>query len=147
MGIILYYIGRQISSRYLRKDAVSNPSVPLPSEVERDKPAVTVGNTSTSHDIVTSVTAPTTPTTTSTTSSSKLPRQTFEVGDMIRVKGAEDKGGGVVKWIGSLSGSPLQVAGLEMVSTYVTGFGFSATDLGRTQAIALWSILPVACSA
>ena len=104
----------------LHKDAssVSNPSAPLPTEVERDKTAVTVDNTSTSHDVVTSITAPTTPTTTTTSSPStpKSPQQGFEVGDMIRVKGAKDKGGGVVKWIGSLSGSPLQVAGLEMVS-------------------------------
>ena len=116
---VVLFIGRRISSRLLHKDSssvVSNSSVPLPTEVERDKTAVTVSNTSTSNDIVTTITSPTTPTTT-TASNSRSPQQTFEVGDMICIKGAEDKGGGVVKWIGILKNGS-QVAGIEMVSIY-----------------------------
>ena len=114
------FIGRSISSRLLHKDAssvASNSSVPLPTEVERDKTAVTVSNTSTASDIVTNITSPTTPTTTtaSSASSPRSPQQTFEVGDMIRIKGAEDKGGGVVKWVGILKNGS-QAAGIEMVS-------------------------------
>jgi len=94
----------------------ASSSAPLPTEVERDKTAVTVPNTSTSSDIVTLVTTPTTPTTT-TTSNSSSPRSlqpTFEVGDMVCIKGAEEKGGGVVQWVGILNG--IQAAGIEMVS-------------------------------
>jgi len=36
---------------------------------------------------------------------------------MVCIKGAEDKGGGVVKWIGILNG--VQAAGIEMVSIYL----------------------------
>ena len=50
--------------------------------------------------------SPTATTTTASTSSSpRSPSQGFEVGDMIRVKGTkDDKGGGVVKWVGTLPG-------------------------------------------
>lgn len=84
--------------------------------MERDKTAVTVSNTSTTNDIVTAITTPTTPTTTTTTNSSspRSSQQTFEVGDMIRIKRGEEKGGGVVKWVGILEGA--HVAGIEMVS-------------------------------
>ena len=116
-----FFIGRRLSSRLLHRNppsGVVNSSVPLPTEVERDKTAVTVSNTSSSSDVVTAITSPTTPTTTATTASNstspKSPLQTFEVGDMICVKGAEDKGGGVVKWIGTINNA--RVAGLEMVS-------------------------------
>ena len=90
----------------------------MPTEVERDKTSATVTNTSTSSDIVTVVTSPTTPTTTTTSNSSspKFPQlvPVFEVGDMVCIKGAENKGGGVVKWVGILNG--VQAAGIEMVS-------------------------------
>jgi len=38
---------------------------------------------------------------------------------MIRIKGAEDKGGGVVRWVGILPGVDTHVAGLEMVCAFV----------------------------
>ena len=114
-----FYVGRQISSRLLQTDktpSVCSASAPLPTEVERDKTATTVSNTSTNNDIVTTVTSPTTPTTTTTSNSSspRSPMQRFEVGDMIRIKKGEDKGGGVVKWVGTLEGGV--VAGIEMVN-------------------------------
>lgn len=95
--------------------ATASPSVPLPTEVERDKTATTVNNTSTSSNIVTAVTSPTTPTTTTTlhSSSPKSPQPIFEVGDMVCIKGNKDKGGGVVKWVGFSNG--VQAAGIEMV--------------------------------
>ena len=118
------YIGRALSSRLLQTDktpSVAPSSAPLPTEVERDKTATTVSNTSTNNDVVTAVTSPTTPTTTTTSNSAspKSPLQTFEVGDLIRIKNSEDKGGGVVKWVGTMKGG--LVAGIEMVSAlYMT---------------------------
>ena len=58
-------------------------------------------------------------TTASTSSSPRSPSQCFEEGDMIRIKGAEDKGGGVVRWVGILPGVDIHVAGLEMVCAFV----------------------------
>ena len=55
--------------------------------------------------------------TTSTTASSSVPlpsQPTFEVGDMVCIKGAGKKGGGVVRWVGIFNGD--QTAGIEMVS-------------------------------
>lgn len=115
------FIGRQISSRLLHKSKPSSAAtsaVPLPTEVERDKTAATADNTSTSNDnVAAGVSSPATPTTTtiSTSTSPKSPRQTFEVGDMIRIKGKEEEGGGVVKWTGTMEG--IRVAGMEMVSS------------------------------
>lgn len=111
-------LGRQISSRLLHKSKPSSAATsafPLPAEVERDKTAATADNTSTSNDnVATGVSSPATPTTTTilTSTSPKSPQQTFEVGDMIRIKGKEEEGGGVVKWTGTMEGT--RVAGMEM---------------------------------
>ena len=48
-------------------------------------------------------------------SSSSFSPQQFKEMDIIRVKGEEDLGKGVVRWVGSLPGIDEPVAGIEMV--------------------------------
>ena len=110
--------GRPVSTRHLQGLASDAPTLSssstLPSNVERDK---TVGTAKSS------VTASPTATTSATASVSSSPRspfsQRFEAGDMIRIRGVEDKGGGVVRWVGTLPDVDGPIAGLEMVYVLV----------------------------
>jgi len=116
------YTGRPVSTRHLQGLASDAPTLSssstLPSDVERDK---TVGTTKSS--VTASPTATTSATTSATASASSSPRslssQRFEAGDMICIRGVEDKGGGVIRWVGTLPDVDGPIAGLEMVCVLV----------------------------
>ena len=124
MHVYYYLVGHPVSACNLQGVESAGPTVssssPLPSDMVKDKAVGTTKST---------VTAPISPDAGTISASSSDPSpslQHFEEEDMICIKGAEDKGKGVIRWVGTLPGVDGPVAGIEMVLLHVIEYIWQA---------------------